>query len=199
MESHLFWGKNSPLASLSGIALLVIASGRIAFALICSLALVWVYVFVLTAAKLGGSYFPQWGRNIALLFLSALAAGIFFILLWIFNPILAMESAFFVFLVPLVFIGCGLFNRVIEYDLGEVVTQALAEALIHGLLILGLSLIREPLGYGSVSFPGLDIIRFARTEPLRFLQASSGALIILGYIIAVYRRFRNEITNSEND
>ena len=199
MESHLFWGKHSPLGSLTGAALLVIASGRIAFALICSLALVWVYVFVLTAAKLGGEYFPRWGRNAALLFLSSLAAGIFLILLWIFDPILAMESSFFVFLVPVAFIASGICGRVLDYDIGEVVSQALAEALMLGVLVLGLSLIREPLGFGSVSLPGLDIIRFAKNEPVRFFQASSGALIILGYGIAVYRRFRNGTTRQEDE
>ena len=199
MESHLFWGKHSPLASLSGAALLVIASGRIAFALICSLALVWVYVFVLAAAKLGGAYFPQWGRNIVLLFIASLAAGIFLLLLWIFNPVLALESSFFVFLVPVTFIASGLSGRVLEYDMGEVLSQAVAEALMLGVLILGFSLIREPLGFGSISFPGFDIIRFAKNEPLQFLQASSGALIILGYGIAVYQRLRNEISNSEDE
>jgi len=199
MESHLFWGKNSPLGSLTGAALLIVASGRIVFAILCSLALVWVYVFTLTAAKLGGVYFPRWGRNVVLLFISSVAAGIFVILLWIINPVLAMESSFFVFLVPVVFIASGLHSRVLDYDMGEVLSQAVAEALVLGILILGLSLIREPLGFGSVSFPGLDIIRFAKNEPLRFLQASSGALIVLGYVIAVYRYFRKEITRSEDD
>ncbi|MCL1928123.1 MAG: hypothetical protein FWG07_04960 [Treponema sp.] len=199
MESHLFWGKNSPLGSLTGAALLIVASGRIVFAIICSLALVWVYGFTLTAAKLGGEYFPRWGRNAVFLFISSLAAGIFLILLWILNPVMAMESSFFVFLVPVVFIASGIYNRTLEYDMGEVISQAMAEALILGVLVLGLSLVREPLGFGSISFPGFDIIRFAKNEPLRFLQASSGALIILGYVIAVYRHFRNEITRSEDD
>ena len=199
IESHLFWGKNSPLGSLTGAALLVIASGRIAFALICTLALVWVYVFTMAAAKLGGVNFPLWGRNAVLLFVSSFSASVFLMLLWIFNPVLALESSFFIFLVPVVLTSSGLCGRVLAYDMGEVLSQALAEALILGVLILGFSLIREPLGFGSISFPGLDIIRFIGEEPLRLLQASSGALVILGYGIAVYRYFRNQITNSEED
>jgi hypothetical protein len=199
MESHFFWGKHSPLSSLTGAALIVIASGRISFALICSLALVWVYVFVLAAAKLGGEYFPVWGRGAVLLFLSSLAAGIFFVLLWFFSPLLAMESAFFIFLVPVTFIASGISNRVLDYDIGEVVTQGLSDALVLGVLILGFSLVREPLGFGSISLPGFDSIRFARIEPLRLLQASSGALILFGYGVAVYRHFRNDMTNSEED
>jgi hypothetical protein len=199
MQSHLFWGKYSPLGSLSGACLLVIASGRIVFALICSLALVWVYVFVMAAAKLGGAGFPQWGKNAALMFLSSLASGIFLLLLGILDPVLAMESSFFVFLVPVVFMASVLWVRVLEYDIVEVITQALSEALILGALIIAFSLIREPLGFGSLSFPGLDIIRFVKDEPIRFLQASSGVLVILGYGIALYRRYRNQITNSEDD
>ena len=199
MRSHLFWGIHSPLVSLTGAALLIVASGRIAFALICTLALVWVSVFTLVIARLGGKRFPRWGRNAVLLFLSSLGAGIFFILLWFFDPLLALGSAFFVFLCPVAFIASGLPGRVLEYDMLEILSQALAEALILGLLILGMALIREPLGYGSVSLPGLGIIRFIREEPLRFLQASSGALVLLGYAIAFYRRFRSGYTGPEEE
>jgi len=199
MQSHLFWGINSPLTSLTGITLLLTASGRISFALICTLALLWVYVFVMTAVKLGGAYFPLWGRNITLLFLSSLAAEIFLLLMWILDPRTALESAFFVFLVPLVFMASGLCGRVLEFDMAEIISQSMAEALILGMLILGLAMIREPLGFGSVSVPGMNIARFAREEPLRFFQASSGALILLGYGTAVYRYYRNRYTNSEDD
>jgi hypothetical protein len=199
MQSHLVWGIHSPLTALTGAGLLIIASGRIAFALVCTLALVWVYVFTLTAAKLGSPQLPQWGRKAVLLFISSLGAGIFGILLWVFNPVLALESIFLIFLTPVAFTASGLCERVLEYDMLEILSQAAAEALSLGVLILAISLIREPLGYGSISVPGLDIIRFVREEPLRILQASSGALIILGYGCAVYRYFRNQYTNSEDD
>jgi hypothetical protein len=198
-QSHLFWGIHSPLGSLIGAGLLITASGRIAFAVICTLALVWVYVFTVMAAKLGNKYLPPRGRNAALLFTAALGTHFFMILLWIFNPVLAMESAFFVFLCPVIFTASEFCSRVLAMDTLEALSQALAESLILGVLILGLSLIREPLGYGSISFPGLDIIRFIREEPLRFLQASSGALICLGYGTALYRRFRNRHTPSEDE
>jgi len=113
------------------------------------------------------------------------------LLLWIFDPVLALESTFFIFLVPLVFCTSKLCDRVLEYDILEVLSQALSEALLLGVLILGISLVREPLGFGSISAPGLGIIRFTLEEPLQFIQATSGGLIILGYIIAVYRHFRN--------
>jgi len=198
-HSHLFWGTYSPLTSLTGIGLLVIASGRIAFALIGTMALLWVYVFTLVTAKLGEAALPQQGRNTVLLFISSFASSAFFIVLWMLEPALAMECSLIVFLVPAVFVSSGLCGRVLEYDMLEVISQAVAESLIMGMLILGMSLIREPLGFGSVSFPGFDIIRFAKEEPLRFLQASSGTLVVLGYIIAWYRHHRNQFTNTEDD
>jgi hypothetical protein len=199
MQAHLFWGIHSPLSALTGAALLVIASGRIASAMICTLALVWVYAFTVAAAKLGGTFLPLWGRNAVLLFLSSLGSQIFMVILWIFNPVLAIESSFFILLSPMVFIASGLAERVLAYDMLEVLSQAAAEALVLGILILALALIREPLGFGSISVPGLDSIRFIREEPLRILQVSSGALIMLGYGTAVYRYFRNQYTNSEDD
>ncbi|MDR2211736.1 MAG: hypothetical protein LBO65_09800 [Spirochaetaceae bacterium] len=196
-QSHLFWGINSPLTALTGSGLLIIASGRIASALVCSVALVWVYSFSVCTVKLGK--IPPPGRDTALLFLSALGAGVFFIILWSINPILALESSFFIFLCPVVFIATGLCERVWNTGILDGLSQAAAEALVLGVLILGLSLIREPLGFGSISVPGLGSIRFMKEAPLMILQASSGALIVLGYGIALYRYFRNRYTNSEDD
>lgn len=198
MESHLFWGKNSPLTSFNGFVLLVIATGRITFALVASLALVWVYVFTMAAAKLSGEHFPQWGRNAVLLFIAAFASGVFLLVLWILSPILALECSLFLFFMPALFMASRLYDRVLKYEMSEVLSQSLAEALVMGVLMIAFSLIREPLGFGSVSFPGFDIIRFI-SEPARVLQASSGALIILGYGVALYRYCRNQATNSEDD
>jgi hypothetical protein len=65
--------------------------------------------------------------------------------------------------------------------------------------VLALALIREPLGHGSLSLPGVSPVRFFREEPLRILEAASGALILLGYGTAIYRHFRNRETNSEDE
>lgn len=199
MQAHLFWGSHSPLSALTGTGLLVAASGRISGALVCTAALVWVYAFTMTAAKLGGAYLPQRGRTGIVLFLSALGSQVFMVILWIFSPVLALESSFFILLTPVVFAASGLAERTLACDMPEALSQAAAEALVLGTLILALSLIREPLGFGSLSLPGLDSIRFVREEPLRILQVSSGALILLGYGTAVYRHFRNRYTNSEDD
>jgi hypothetical protein len=198
-QSHLFWGTNSPLSSLTGVALLIIASGRIAFALIALLNLLFVYAFTLITVKIGMPAFPEQGQKTVLLFIASLFSSFYFILLWIINPALTMESSLIVLLAPAVFVTSGLCERVVEYDMLEIISQAIAESFIMGMLILGIALIREPLGFGSISIPGFDIVRFVKEEPLRFFQSSAGALVILGYGIAVYRHFRNQYTNSEDD
>ncbi|MDR2181980.1 MAG: hypothetical protein LBN92_04790 [Treponema sp.] len=199
LRDHPFWGLASPLTSLTGAGLMVIASGRVASALICAAALVWVYCFTVFAGKLGGAWFPRRGRDLTLLFLSALAAGLFMILLWVFDPVLSLESAFFIFLVPVVCTASGIYGRAADDDILEALSQALTEALVSGVLLLALALVREPLGYGSLSLPGLGLVRFFREEPLRIFQAASGALILLGYGTALYRYFRNRETNSEDE
>jgi Na+-translocating ferredoxin:NAD+ oxidoreductase RnfE subunit len=199
LRDHPFWGLASPLTSLTGAGLMVVASGRVASALICAAALVWVYCFTVFAGKLGGKYFPRWGRGAALLFLSALAAGLFMILLWVFDPVLALESAFFIFLVPVIGTASEVYGRAGGYDILEALSQSLTDALVLGVLLLALALVREPLGYGSLSLPGLGLVRFFREEPLRIFQAASGALILLGYGTAIYRYFRNRETNSEDE
>jgi hypothetical protein len=198
-QSHLFWGANSPLTSLTGAALLVIATGRIAFALIALVNLLFVYVFTLVTVKLGAAVFPDRGQNTVLLFLASLFSSLFFILLWIVDPVLSMECSFIVILAPAVFVSSRLCARVVEYDMLEIISQTIAESFIMGMLILAVALIREPLGFGSLSVPGFDIVRFVTEAPLRFFQSSAGALVILGYALAVYRHHRNQYTNSEDD
>jgi hypothetical protein len=179
--------------------LLVIASGRITQALVCALSLIWIGVFTMTTAGLGRKYLPSETEDTVLVFIAALGSGIFYLVLSFVDPILAMESGLIIALSPAYIISSGLYHRVKEYDTLEMFSQAMAEALVLGLLVLGLSLIREPLGYGAVSLPMVGMIRFAKEEPLRILQVSSGTLILFGYGMALYRYFRNQYTNSEDD
>jgi hypothetical protein len=168
-------------------------------ALVCALSLIWIGVFTMTTAGLGRKYLPSKTEDVVLVFVAALGSGIFYLVLSLVEPILTMESSLIIALSPVYIISSGLYRRVQEYDTLEMFSQAMAEALVLGLLILGMSLIREPLGYGALSLPMAGMIRFVKEEPLRILQVSSGALILLGYGIALYRYFRNQYTNSEDD
>jgi len=94
--------------------------------------------------------------------------------------------------------GSGLFEAsASEYPV-EVFFRALLEAIMMGSVIIGLSLIREPLGMGTLSFPGgpQGIIELFSSRdpdsfaPARILSVTSGGLLLLGYVIALFRFFK---------
>jgi hypothetical protein len=81
-------------------------------------------------------------------------------------------------------------------EIGEGVLQAFTEGMSLSALILGLALIREPLGYGTLSFPGgaqgiavLFTFPPGIQLPIRIASASAGAFFLLGYGIALFRRY----------
>jgi hypothetical protein len=243
MQSHLFWGINSPLSAFTGVGLIVIASGRITSALVCLAALLWTNALTMFAAGIGRKVLPEKGSDAVLVFVSSFGSFLFYFFLSLASPFLAMENALCILLCPAFLLASGLYSRVREYDTPEMVFQAVSEALVLGALILALALIREPLGSASVSLPGLGLIRFAggevppdsvpepglllepqaSLEPrvpselqvptelqapsgfqvplelLALLKLSSGAFIILGYAVALYRRRRNLYTNQEDE
>jgi hypothetical protein len=199
MQSHLFWGIHSPLSAFTGVGLIVIASGRIVSALACLLALLWVNAFTLFAAGIGRKAFPEKRAGVVLVFVSSFAGFLFYFFFLLVSPFQAMENALCILLCPAFLLASGLYSRIKDYDTPEMVFQAVCEAFVLGALILGFALIREPLGSGSVSLPGLGLIRFAGREPLALLKFSSGALIVLGYGVALYRNRRNLYTRQEDD
>jgi hypothetical protein len=81
----------------------------------------------------------------------------------------------------------------------EVLARSFSEAAALGVLIIGLSLIREPIGFAVLSFPGGAqgiMTPFSAVRegffPIRIAASSAGALILLGDGIALFRRFRDQ-------
>ncbi|MDR0668886.1 MAG: hypothetical protein LBF95_02290 [Treponema sp.] len=188
-RNHPFWGLQSPLATLSGGSLLILASGRLSFALVCALALLWVYV--LTGLVMRIPRVPGWEGLVP--FLASFIGGLYILIIFLFNPILAMDTLFFLILCPLCCVFSGLLKRLEKLEAGEAAARSCQEALAFSALILGLSLIREPLSYGCLSLPGIrrgivKCIEFSQWVPVRIIASSSGALILLGYGIALFRR-----------
>jgi hypothetical protein len=189
-RDHPFWGAQSPLATLSGGSLLVLASGRFSFALVCAFALLWVYALTGLALRI-----PSVPRRAAP-FLASFAGGLFILVIFLASPILAMDTLFFLLLCPLCCVSSGVLGRLEKLDAGEAAAQSCREAAILSGLILGLSLIREPLGYGCLSLPGIQrgiviVMEFPRGTwlPVRAAAAAPGALLLLGYGVALFRRF----------
>jgi hypothetical protein len=228
-KTHLFWGSFSPLGGLFGMGLLVMASGRLAWALSVSAALLWVYGFSVLAAfpgscaggspgNFGGSpgspgaaktvarFFPQRGKQVFFVFLASFIGGLYLLLFWFVSPLAALEAFFPICLVPLFCAGSGVFERVQSLDLGGAILRAVSEALVMAGLLLALSLIREPLGFCSLTLPGgpqgtipLFVFEGGSFLPVRIIAGSSGALLVLGYGTAVYRYFRSSYALREED
>jgi hypothetical protein len=208
---HLFWGSFSPLGGLSGAGLLVMASGRLSWAISVSAALLWVYGFSVLAAfpgltKNNARLFPQRGKPVFFVFLASVSGGIYLLLFWFISPLAALEVFLPVCLVPLFCAGSGVFERVKSLDPGAAFLRAVSEALVMAGLLLAFSLIREPLGFCSLTLPGgpqgaIPLFSFEGGAflPVRIIAGSAGALLILGYGTAVYRYFRSVYALREED
>jgi Na+-transporting NADH:ubiquinone oxidoreductase subunit NqrD len=198
LDSHFFWGYQSPLSALSYTALVLLASYRLAFALICTGTLVWVFGLSAFVFSMARPIMPERGKKVILLFLSSFLCGLFLIMISLLNPLLILGTAFFLFLIPPCCLGTGFFEAVGSTDPFEVVSRALIEAITLAGLILALSLIREPLGLGTLSLPGnpngiieISIVKDNHAFlPVQIFSVSGGGLLVLGYGTAVYRYFR---------
>jgi hypothetical protein len=194
-ESHPFWGVHSPLAALAGGGLVIMASCRLAFALTIFGALVWVYVLSALTASAACPVFPVKGKKIVLLFLSSFTGSIYLLVIFFVSPMLALQVFFMVSLVPLVCAGSGVFDRTNDMDGGDAAAAAFSESAVLGLVIAALSLIREPLGFLSLSLPGgtagfvrIFVLPGGNFFPVGIISSSAGALILLGYAVSIYRR-----------
>jgi hypothetical protein len=183
----------------------MLASSRLAFALVCAGALLWVYGFTSLVYFSSKKIMPRRGKPVILLFLSSLVCGIYVLCLFLINPLLVMGTCFFLFLVPPCCMGSGIFKRLESLDPAEAFSRSLLESMVPGGLIIALSLIREPLGMGSISFPGgiRGIVEISGGEygggfPVRIFAVSGGGLLLFGYGVALFRYFRAHAGTEES-
>jgi len=200
LTSHFFWGSQSPLAALGCVGLIIMASSRFSFALICSSALIWMFGLTTLIYTCAQRFMPSRGKWVILLFLSTFLCGFFALLVSFLNPLLAMGTIFFIVLIPPWSLSSGFFEALESTEPMEAVIRALIEAITMAGVILALSLIREPLGMGTISFPGgpegiVELFGGRDADafvPARILSVSAGGLLLLGYITALYRYFREQ-------
>jgi hypothetical protein len=97
----------------------------------------------------------------------------------------------------------GFFEAVESLDPFEAVSRAVLEAAVFSGVIIALSLVREPLGMGTLSVPGsvygiMEIYKGQNEQtflPGRILSISAGGLLLLGYVMALYRYYKNRSGN----
>jgi hypothetical protein len=207
-QTHPFWGNRGPLSTLACAGLLIMASLRTAFALVSLGALIWVYCGLAITAWAAGAFFPERGREIVLMFLAGFLGGLYFLFLFLASPLLALDCALFISLVPAAAFDSlrgaadsGQARRGEAPDGRQTLIHAAREALILGALIVALALIREPAGFGALSVPGgaQGIVELFNREggmffPVRIIANAGGAFFLLGYGIALFRRVKTRIT-----
>lgn len=181
---------------MASIAIIIIASSRLAFALIAAGALLWVYCLTVLVVFFLHRILPRQGKGVILVFLSSLISALFFLVFQLISPLLALEIGCIIALVPCCFIGSRIVERINFFDIVDAILVAVIEAAMVSIVAIAVSLIREPLGFSSLSVPGgttgvieLFTARDAESSffPIRILASSAGALLLLGYGFALVR------------
>jgi hypothetical protein len=196
---RIFHRDSSLGACLSGAALLIMASDRLAHAITVLGALIWVYCLSSLTARAGAIIFPRQGRTMLLAFLCSFFAALYLLLLWILSPLCALETFLVISLIPLFCMTSGFFGRLETLSMADTFFVSASESSILGALMVICALIREPLGYLSLSLPGgargmILLFSFATESflPVRLIVSSCGALLLLGYALQLYRYFRGK-------
>jgi Na+-transporting NADH:ubiquinone oxidoreductase subunit NqrD len=200
---HLFWGADAPLSTLTGAGLMIVATSRLAFAISAAGALVWVYALAALILSFAKPILPKRGLPVLHLFLVSFLGSLYMLIFNCINPYLGMETTFLLLLCPLCCAGSGICRRIEGLAPQESIFKAFLEALVLAVLLVALALIREPLGFGSLTLPGGPqglVALFAPGSPgspgeslyfpVRIIAASSGGLLLLGYILILFRRFK---------
>jgi hypothetical protein len=208
MHYRIFHSNISIGECLSGAALLIVASDRLAHAITVFGALIWVYCLSSLTARVAAIFFPRQGRTMLLAFLCSFFVALYLLLLWILSPLCALETFFVISLIPLSCMTSGVFVRLETLSIADTFSSSASEALILGALMVIFALIREPVGYLSLSLPGgsrgMILLLSSTTEsflPIRLIVSSCGALLLLGYALQLYRYFRekDDLGEDKND
>ena len=208
---HSFWGSLSPLGGLTGASLLILGSGRLSWAISIAGSLFWVYAlssltYVFLSSAIEKKILPVEGRMAFYVCMSSFWGSLYLFMLWLLCPFAALEVFLILLLVPLFYIGSGIveqFSSMPEnsnYDISESVSDSVSRAgVLSGLMIL-ISIVREPLSYCTLSFPGtyqgmVTVMYFREGSflPMRIFASSAGALMLLGYLICLYKYTKNFI------
>jgi hypothetical protein len=195
----------SPVGVLPGCGLLIISSGRLSHAITAVGALVWVYGLTTLVIYAAARIFPRHGGTTLVSFLASFMAGCYLFTLWLLSPLCALESFFAVSLVPVFYMASGASKRFNALSAEDSFFSSFFEALSLGVLLLAFALIREPLGFMSLSLPGgaqgSVMLFFFDAEsflPIRLIASSGGALLLLGYFWGLYKSM-NSVEVQEGD
>jgi hypothetical protein len=206
ITGFLFRFFHRPLTTLSAVALMVVASSRLAFAIIALVNLVFVDLLTVLIAETLKRVrlfkhskheiwlFPKNNQKFAHLFLSNFIGCLFFFVHYCISPLLAIETLFIALFVPIFAYSEGIGEKYEDLPLHHAAKNCFFESICLGFLTIIIALIREPLGYATLSLPGgnggiIELFNKDGTFPftIEIISASSGAFLLIGFIMIVFR------------
>lgn len=196
IDIPLILKKNGLLPSLSGAVLLIGATDRLAHAVIVGASVFVVYATVPVVLRLAEPVVPASHKTWIRVLFAAAVAAVFSRVAGMVWPLLVRELALYLGMVPLCLISSGLIDRTESGRRLKTLKRSVFEASVLCGLALAFALIREPFGFGVLSMPSGDGISLlfsrerAAAVSLRSASATSGGFLLLGYLIAVYRKIR---------
>ena len=208
-RQHSFWGSLSPLGGLTGAGLLIMATARLSWAVTVAGSLFWVYgltafTFTFLSSSAGKKVLPQNGKKHLFTCLASFFGSIYLLLFWLICPFAAFETFLPLLLVPLFCAGSGVSEKIIyppensRADVFDYVSDAVSQAAVLAGLLIAFSILREPLAYCTLSFPGsshgMVTVMYFRTGaffPVGIFAPSAGALLLLGFFICLYQYCKN--------
>ncbi|MDR1095152.1 MAG: hypothetical protein LBL31_02050 [Spirochaetaceae bacterium] len=195
-----------PLTTFSAAALLVVASSRLAFAIIAIIDLTVVYLFTALISETLKRVrifkhspheiwlLPKTNQKIVCLFLSNFIGCLFFFALYCVFPLLATETIFITLFVPIFVYLEEAGEKYASLPPLHIVKNCFADSAFLGILVILIALIREPIGYATLSLPGgnSDIIELFNKDgsfpfTVEIISLSSGAFLLIGSIITILR------------
>jgi hypothetical protein len=210
-RQHSFWGSLSPLGGLTGAGLLIMASGRLSWAVVITGSLFWVYAlttltFSFLVSVIGKRFFPVHGRRAFFVCLASFWGVIYLLMFWLLCPFAALEVFLLLLLVPLFCASSGIVEQVSmisensHIDIFDQISDSVSQAAVLSGLLIVFSVIREPFSYCSLSFPGsyqgmITIMYFQAGSffPIGIFASSAGALLLLGFIICLFQYYKEFI------
>jgi hypothetical protein len=206
----------SPVSSMSALALFIIAGSRLSYAIVAACSLFWVFMlgsFINTFIR---SITSKTRRIMLNVMIASFAGSLYYLLLYLLNPLLAMETTVICALSPVFFMSGNFMSDGFLTTPGdrpslEIVRNAALEPLSLGGTMLVFSLIREPLGFATLSIPGgtrgiIELFNSAGLNPytVQLITNSTGALFLLAYILIALRYIgldlpHNSTVGTKND
>jgi len=195
-DTGLFWGSEGQLSSLSCFVLLFAVTSRMAHTILISSVIFLVFPITSAILKSSAILIPQrhdfFIRMVIVSALTAIASRLFSIP-W---PIPVRDCAFYLGAIPLCYVSGSYKLRFESKSTLAALVSSAKDALVFSVLAFALVLVREPFGYGALSVPGPEgAIEFFGLSAVssfgaRFVSAGAGAFILIGYIVALYRKIR---------